>query len=200
MTGIQWAAEAMAAAQQRLDIATTNLANASSDAFQRLRARGTIARSGVRIRAVVDARPGALRPTGRPFDLAVNGGTLELRDARGTISRVGNARFSRDHFGALRDERGRVLLDASHRPLRVPSGARFYSDGTLRIGQRICGRIAIGARGRLDVGFAMTANVDAISEMVDLLAAQRSFEGAQRVIVRIEATRKKATDDVAQLQ
>jgi len=200
MTGIQWAAEAMAAAQQRLDIATSNLANASSDAFQRLRARGTIDRSGVRIRAVADTRPGALRPTGRPFDLAVSGGALQLRDARGATVRLTNARLVRDRFGALRDESGRVLLDASQRPLRVPPGARFYSDGTLRIGARLCGHLAIGARATLDIGYAMTANVDAISEMVDVLAAQRSFEGAQRAIARIEATRKKATDEVAQLQ
>ena len=200
MTGIQWAAQAMHAAQRRLDIATGNLANASSDAFQRLRARGSIDRHGVHIRAVADARAGALRPTGRPFDLAVRGGTLQVRDARGAIVRVENARFIRDRFGALRDPRGRVLLDAAQRPLRVPPGARFYSDGTLRIGARLCGRVGIAASATLDVGFAMTANVDAISEMVDVLAAQRSFEGAQRVITRIEATRKKATDEVAQLQ
>ena len=200
MTGIQWAAQAMHAAQQRLEIATGNLANASSDAFARLRARGTIDRFGVRIRAVPDPRSGALRPTGRPFDLVVRGGTLQVRDARGTIARVGNARFTRDRFGALRDPHGRVLLDVAQRPLRVPPGARFFSDGTLRVGERLCGRLAIGASATLDVGFVMTANVDAISEMVDVLAAQRSFEGAQRVISRIEATRKKATDEVAQLQ
>ena len=200
MTGIQWAAQAMHAAQRRLEIATGNLANASSDAFQRLRARGSIDRFGVHIRAVADARAGALRPTGRPFDIAVRGGTLQVRDARGAIARVGSARFTRDRFGALRDRRGRVLLDAAQRPLRVPPGARFYSDGTLRIGERLCGRVGIAASATLDVGFAMTANVDAIAEMVDVLAAQRSFEGAQRVISRIEATRKKATDEVAQIQ
>ena len=200
MTGIRWAAEAMAAAERRLDIATSNLANASSDTFQRMRAHGTIDRSGVRIRAVVDTRPGALRPTGRPFDLAVGGGTLQLRDARGAIVRLANARLARDRFGALRDERGRVLLDASQRPLRVPAGARFASDGTLRVGERTCGRIALAPHATLDVGYVMTANVDAISEMVDVLSAQRSFEGAQRTIVRIEATRKKATNEVAQLQ
>ena len=200
MTGIQWAAQAMHAAQRRLEIATGNLANASSDAFQRLRARGSIDRHGVHIRAVADPRAGALRPTGRPFDLAVRGGTLQVRDARGAITRIGNARFTRDRFGALRDPHGRVLLDAAQRPLRVPPGARFFSDGTLRIGERLCGRVGIAASATLDVGFAMAANVDAIAEMVDVLAAQRSFEGAQRIISRIEATRKKATDEVAQLQ
>ena len=200
MTGIQWAAQAMYAAQRRLDIATGNLANASSDGFARLRARGSIDRNGVHIRAVADTRAGALRPTGRPFDLAVRGGTLHVRDARGAVVRLGNARLTRDRFGTLRDPHGRVLLDASQHPLRVPPGARFFSDGTLRLGEQICGRLGIGARATLDVGFAMTANVDAISEMVDVLAAQRSFEGAQRVIARIEATRKKATDEVAQLQ
>jgi len=187
----------MGAAQRRLEIATANLANASTDGFARQRAVGSLDARGVHIHSVTDLRAGALRRTGRAFDLASIGGSLHLRDAAGVQSTVRSARLIRDRFGALRDSSGRVLLDISNRPLRVPLGARFYSDGTLRTNGGICGRIALAPHATLQTGFVESANVNAISEMLDVLTAQRSFEGAQRVITRIEATRKKATDDVA---
>src|SRR5579872_1651185 len=73
MDGIAWASSAMVAARTRLDIATENLANVSSDGFRRCLARGRISAHGVEITRVVSPDHGSLRHTGRPFDLAIVG-------------------------------------------------------------------------------------------------------------------------------
>lgn len=99
MDGIAWATSAMVAARTRLEIATENLANVSSDGFRRILARGSLTPDGV----------------------------------------------------------------------------------------------AIG-RERLNVGRHLKNNVDAIAEMIDVLAAERSFESAQKTVSAIDSSRQKAAD------
>ena len=99
MDGIAWAASAMVAARTRLEIATENLANVSTEGFRRILARGALTPGGVAI-----------------------------------------------------------------------------------------------ARERLGTGPHLKNNVDAISEMIDVLAAERSFESAQKTVSAIDASRQKAAD------
>ena len=109
MDGIAWAASAMVAARTRLEIATENLANVSSDGFRRIAARGFLTALGV---AIVPQR-----------------------------------------YNALREVPNRTL-DGLH-----------VSNG-----------------------------VDAISEMIDVLAAERSFESAQKAVTAIDVSRQKAAE------
>lgn len=99
MDGIAWATSAMLAARTRLEIATENLANVSSEGFRRILARGTLTPAGVVI---------------------------------------GHERASA----------------ATH----------------------------------------LKNNVDAISEMIDVLAAERSFESAEKAVSAIDISRQKAAD------
>ena len=94
-----WAASAMVAARTRLEIATENLANASTDGFARITARGILGARGVAI------------------------------------------------------ERERAAAVA-----HLPN------------------------------------NVDAIAEMIDVLAAERSFESAQKAVSAIDRSREKASE------
>lgn len=200
MDGISWAASAMVAARSRLDIATDNLANASSDGFRRHAARGVLTSSGVRIERVESFEQGALRRTGRPFDLALIGpGAFSVRDAAGNLAQTRNGAYTRDRFDRLCDDAGRVLLGARG-PVRVPEGATIESDGSIRKDSSLIDRIALGAKASVRSGFIESANVNAISEMVHVLTAQRSFESAQKVLSAIDATRQKASDDLARLK
>jgi flagellar basal body rod protein FlgG len=59
----------------------------------------------------------------------------------------------------------------------------------------------IAARGFLDATGVRVArersperDVDAISEMIDVLAAERSFESAQKAVVAIDLSRQKAAE------
>ena len=188
MDGITWAASAMVAARARLDIATHNLANTSSDGFRRTAARGSLDPRGVRITEVRSNAQGPLRRTGRPFDLAIVGsGTFSVRDARGVVAETRNGSFTRDPNGFVRDDGGRVLL-ARGVPLRLGSGEQ--------IGER--SDIVPGASVRS--GFLEASDVDAVSEMIDVLTAQRSFESAQKVVSAIDQTRQKASNELARLK
>ncbi|HEY8314430.1 MAG TPA: flagellar basal body rod C-terminal domain-containing protein [Candidatus Baltobacteraceae bacterium] len=172
MDGIEWAASAMAAAKTRLDIATQNIANGSSDGFRRAQARGSLTERGVRVDAVRDSAQGALRRTGRTDDFAIaGGGYFVVRDDRGRQAHSRNGAFVRDRFGHLRDALGRAF------------------EGT---------HLAPGASVRR--GFLESSNVNAIGEMIDVLTAQRSFETAQKTLSAIDQTRDKAANEVARLK
>lgn len=188
MDGISWAASAMVAARARLDIATHNLANSSSDGYRRSAARGVLGPSGVRIASVTAHAQGALRQTNRQFDLAIVGsGNFQVRDARGTVAETRNGSFTRDRNGLLRDDAGRVLL-AKGVPLHVASN------------ERLDGRNDLVPGASVRSGFVEASDVDAISEMIDVMTAQRSFESAEKIVSAIDQTRQKASNDLARLK
>ncbi len=200
MEAIDWAASAMSAARSRLDIAAENLANGSSDGFTKRRARGELTPFGVRIRSERDGGPGPLRHTGRDLDLAIAGaGAFSLRGPDGRITQARSGAFVRDRFGHLVDDRQRVLL-GERGPIAVPQGASIAPDGWIERGNTRLGRIPLPAGSSVRSGFLQASNVDAIGEMIDVLAAQRSFETAQKVLTAIDKTRERATTQVSDLK
>jgi len=54
--------------------------------------------------------------------------------------------------------------------------------------------LSLPAGARVVRGFLETAGVDAIAEMVDVLAAERSFESAEKAVAAIDASRRKAAE------
>jgi flagellar hook protein FlgE len=162
----------MIAARSRLEIATDNLANVSSDGFRASMARGKLTPHGVEIARVGTSDHGAYRRTGRPDDRAILGdGAFVLQSPDGTIVHTRNGAFERDRFGVLRDAAGRKLV------------------GTI---------LAPGSSVRSE--FLETSNVNAIAEMVGVLTSQRSFESAEKVLGAIDTVRQKSSDDVARIK
>ena len=200
MDGIAWVASAMKAARERLDVATQNVSNASTDGYRRLVARGLMHADGVEIQTAAQDAQGAFRRTGRPFDLAIAGdGSFQVRDRDGAITSTRSGSFTRDRFGYLRDDAGRTLT-ANGSPLRVPENATFEADGTVRSAGRVISRLPLAPGAALHAGVLESSNVDAIREMVDVLSAQRSFETAQKVFGAIDGTRDKAGNELARLK
>lgn len=200
MDGIDWAASAMRAARARLEIATGNLANVSSDGFARMVAHGSLGAHGVRIVARQSTEHGPLRHTGRDLDVAIVGdGDFHVRDASGRIIATRNGAFARDRDGTLRDDAGRVLL-GRHGPVRVPEGAAIDERGRVMLNGRELDAIPLERGARLRTGFLEAPNVNAIDEMVDVLTAQRSFESAEKVVAAIDGDRQKASNDVARIK
>lgn len=171
MDGIDWAASAMVAARTRLEIAADNLANVSSDGFRGTLARGVLTASGVAIERAPLRAQGALRHTGRDGDLAIVGaGAFRLRTPRGAFLESRDGAFTRGRDGRLRDDAGDVL-----------AGVRLARGSSVR------------------AGFLETANVDAVGQMVAMLAAQRGFESAEKAAGAIDDVRRKASSDVAKV-
>jgi flagellar basal-body rod protein FlgF len=190
----------MVAARTRLDIATGNLANVSTDGFEKAVARGVLTADGVRIERERPREHGSLQHTGRPFDLAIVGdGAFRVRDAGGHVSSTRNGAFTRDRDGALCDDAGRVLI-GTRGPVIVPDGATIDDRGAVMQNGKERNRLVLPEGSTVRSGFVETANVDAIGEMVDVLAAQRSFESAEKAVAAIDAVRQKSANDVARVK
>jgi flagellar basal-body rod protein FlgF len=200
MDGIDWAASAMSAARARLDISTTNLANVSSDGFRKVVARGALTAHGAAIVSQRSSEHGGLRRTGRDYDIAIVGdGAFRVRNSGGAISTTRNGAFTRAADGSLRTDAGAALLGLRG-PVRVPDGAKIDDAGRVMLAGKQIDRIIVGAGASLRTGFLESANVNAIDEMVNMLAAQRSFESAEKVVSAIDQTRQKASNDIARLK
>jgi flagellar basal body rod protein FlgG len=162
----------MVAARTRLDIATENLANVSSDGFHAALARGRLTANGVEIARVATRDHGAFRFTGRPYDFAIVGdGAFRVRGIDGHVSATRNGAFERDRDGRLCDAQGRVLI-----------GTTLAPGATVR------------------TGYLETSNVNAIDEMVGVLTSQRSFESAEKVVSAIDGVRQKSSNEVARVK
>jgi flagellar basal-body rod protein FlgF len=195
MDGMDWMASAMRAARAQLDVATHNLANASSDGFRRLRSTLVLDRRGLVARAEPTGEQGGIRETGRRFDLALLGAGSFAVD--GGSTRAGA--FIRDRDGWLRDGAGR-RLHGMHGPLRVSDGATIAADGLVREGELVVDRLSLPRGTTVRSGALEASNVDAIGETLAILRAQRAFETAQKTFVALDETRQKAVDDVGRLR
>ncbi len=174
----------MEAAQDRLDIATQNLANVSTQGYRRREAHGFLTARGALIRSVVSDEHGPIERTGRAYDLAIAGdGAFRVRDAGGGVALTRAGAFSRDAHGCLRDAHGRALVDAQNRAVHVAAGGIPTAE-----------QIGLPASSSLESGALEASSVNAIDEMVTVLTAQRAYEGAQKIASEIDETRKQSAD------
>src|SRR5665213_1594295 len=195
MDGQHWMASAMRAARAQLEIATHNLANASTDGFRRTAGATRITGDGLTVFERTVREQGAVRSTGRRFDLALLGeGTFAV----GT-TRTREGAFTRDHDGFLTDDRGRQL-HGTRGALRVSEDATIASDGAVHDRGRIVDRIPLPLGTRVQAGALETSTVNPIGETLAILAAQRAFETAQKTLLAIDATREKAANDVVRVR
>jgi len=191
---------AMHAAQARLDVSAGNLANISSDGFHKAIARTVLTDRGLTVKTAVESVPGALRRTGRTFDLALAGrGSLYVAGTNGRPLPSRGGAFERDASGHLIDDRGRLLL-GERGPLRIPPEAEIDSRGFVTAGGTSLGRLRMTPNAEVRAGFLEAANVDAVHEMIDVLGAQRAFETAQKTLSAIDDERQKDVDDVARVK
>jgi len=188
-------ASAMRAARAQLEIATHNLANASTGGFRKALAATALGERGLAVTEHTAHEQGAVRSTGRRFDLALLGeGAFRVGE---TSTREGA--FTRDRDGFLSDDRGRRLRGA-HGALRVSEDAAIEPDGSARDGGRVVDRIPLPRGTRVMAGALEASTVNPIGETLAILTAQRAFETAQKTLLAIDAAREKAANDVVRLK
>jgi flagellar basal-body rod protein FlgG len=218
--GLYISASGMLAELARQDQLANDLANASTPGYKADRASqhsfgelvvagGSLSLGSGIAELRTDLAPGALRETGEPLDLALDGdGFFAVQTAAGTRY-TRNGQFSIDAQGRLVTAAGRPVLGADGRPVEVgrADGVRVAENGTVTAGGRQVGRIAVvtladvrkegdslfaGTPGQpatataVRQGYLEASGIDAARAMVDMIVSMRAYEAGQRVLRAID--------------
>ena len=164
-----------------------------------------------------DTQAGTYLETGNPLDLALEGdGFFAVQDDAGRVRYTRAGEFVLDAEGTVRSPQGHALLRDDGAPFTIPptaSDIAVTTGGEIRVGAASLGTIQtvtvadVGQLVRLDgatfasdglavrpgearvrQGMLEASNVDAVGEMVELMAHVRLFESQQKAL--------KTTDDV----
>lgn len=200
--GIDWATQAMSAAEQKLTAASKNLANISTDGFAQLVVQVTARSNGLTTKTSSEATPGTLRNTGRPLDIAMVGpGAFHLAAGRSgggeATTRIGS--FFRDGDGYIVDRAGRFLLDGQGKSIRVGDDVEFGEDGSVRTGGKTVARLDVPGGTLVHSGFLEGSAVDSVSNMMRVIDANRSFESNEKALKMIDNLRAKESQ-IAELK
>lgn len=176
---------------------------------------------------LADQSQGAIVQTGRPLDVAIRGeGYFVVSTARGErYSRQGNFQVARD--GTLMTRDGDPLVGTDLRRIKLPAGAtdvNIAADGTVHVAGQPSGQLltvafkgtnalekegavlfrrAQGAAAAVPIPAAMEpgaleqSNMSAVTGMMDIVGASRSFDACQRVIDAFRDADRRAAMSIA---
>ncbi|HEY8417928.1 MAG TPA: flagellar hook-basal body protein [Limnochordales bacterium] len=173
-----------------------------------------------------DMTAGALRHTGNPLDMALEG------DGFFTVETPAGLRFTRDGRFTL-DGEGWLVTPEGHRvlgeagPIRVRGGTVHVTEqGEIWVDGALAGVLAIRtfadpqglvregsslwaatewsgepqpAAARVHAGYLEDSNVNVVMAMVELITAYRSYEANQRVIQAFDQTLGKAVNELGRV-
>ena len=156
---------------------------------------------------VTDVRPQALRATGQPLDLAVEGdGWFGVQTKQG-VRYTRNGSFSADAKGTLVDQLGNQVLGVGGKPVAVTEGtidptkvALFNLRNPVKQGDsNFTGQAGGQATGTVQSGSLEGSGVDPARAMIDLMASMRTMEATQRAITTIDTTLQQTSSQVGTL-
>jgi flagellar basal-body rod protein FlgF len=225
--GLFIAASGMAAELARQDQIANDLANAATPGYKADRSTQrqfnelllVNMRTGERIgelgtgvaidRTTTDLGPAAIKDTGRPLDLAVEGeGFFVVRTPAGERY-TRNGQFTRAADGTLATAQGAPVLGVDGQPVRVrPDGTVDSAQvrvvalqGAQKAGDNLfTGQAAAGPAGTARTGALEGSGTTPAKAMVDLMASMRAFEATQKAITTIDETLQKASTQVGAVQ
>jgi flagellar basal-body rod protein FlgG len=222
-----------------LRVAASNVSNAQSTGYRRqLQVRhadfATIAQTHAlgsaegrlpQTQMAVDTRPGTLKRTGEPLDVAIQGDGYFVVDTAAGAQLTRRGDFHVNDAGVLSAYTGDPVLGTSG-VLKIPSGTvQIAADGTVRAGTATVGQLRIvelgadsqlseGSNGLFEVrgmqpsesagaqlhqGFLETSNVQPVQEMMRMLETVRHFETGQRYMRAYDEMLDKAINDLGQI-
>ncbi len=229
MRGIVSTARTLAYYRKLQEVATHNVANASTDAFKagRMTARQLPGADYPVPVEQLDLEQGRLRDTGRPLDISLEGpGFLVVNTPRGErLTRGGSLRL--DASGCLMDGRGDPLVGAEG-PIRViGSQVEIRADGTVVVDGAGVGRLRVetvdeparllkegsgryvpdGTRHPVPEntvavrqGSVEEANLDPLLSMVELMTIQRSYGSNVEALKALDSVLGNVTNTVGRVQ
>lgn len=258
LKGLYTAYTGMVNEQNRMDILTNNLANASTVGFKK---EGSTSQSfdsiltvkikdqsvglqnvqklgtnnpGVKIgENYTDFTQGSFRVTDNTYDLALAGDgffTIEFTNKAGETSTMytRNGQFTLNREGYLVTQDGDYVLDTQNKRIQLNTllDSEIGSDGTITQAGRAVARIQVtdfedynylekygetyyrpveGAKttqADADVksGYLEMANVQVVSEMVNLISITRAYESNQKIIQAYDDTLETAVTQLGRIQ
>lgn len=169
-------------------------------------------------KTVTKFSPGKLKSTGEPFDLAIDGKGFFTIQARDGIHFTRNGNFTINGEGYLVNREGGLVL-GERGPIKL-SGDSFKvkTDGTILVDKKTVDQIRISwidpkelskvgstdfkavnplswhatDRPKIMQGFIEMSNVNAVKEMVQMIAIMRAFEAQQKLLQTQDQMRAKA--------
>lgn len=217
--GAYVALSGLRARADHLDRLAADIANGSTSGYKAQRGTTTEAERPVfdfALQAAVDVsrgperydfRTGAIAPTGRDLDFALEGRGFFVVDTPGGPRYTRNGHFTRAGDGSLITEDGHAVLGVDG-PIRLGEGELSVEpDGTIRTGAAIAGRLRIvdfadygglvresGSRfrapegvqpiaaegARLQSGAVERSNVSMVERIAELTEVTRTFEALQK--------------------
>ena len=153
----------------------------------------------------VDAKPGAIQPTGRALDLALEGDGLFAVETPAGVAYTRAGRFYRARDGVVRNGNGFALLGEDG-PIQIPDELlppgveiRVDEDGTVRAGGEVVGRLLLrdfpgfrGLRrvqGTLFIPTGAAAPVPAKARVLQKSLEQSNVQIVEQMVRTIEAVR-----------
>ena len=158
--------------------------------------------------------PGALKQTGEPLDVGLDGeGFLVVQTRTGTRY-TRNGQLVIDNQGRLATAGGLLVLDEKRQPFKVGSanGIAIATDGTVTSAGKVVAKLAVvsltkpvkqgdtlfsGTAGprplstKVVQGALEGSGINPITAMVDMLTSLRAFEAGQKAIQTIDETLQK---------
>ena len=202
---------ALEARMKMVDVIANNLANAQTTGFKRDFGRILESQDGFDVGTAIDLSPGDIISTKNDLDVAINGsGFFVVQTPQGVrYTRAGN--FSLDDKGDLVTKDGMKVLSTSDSPIHVGEGTISIQDtGAVTVdGNEVAALKIVNfkkteglqkegfhryiwngaaqdienvAEPKVKSGHLEHSNVNAIDEMVHLMAAYRDFESVQRTV------------------
>ncbi len=246
-TAANAAASSMALLEQMTEIVANNLANADTPGFQAMVAEvtggpavamlrssdagtaplGSVEGTPETITAAVDERPGTVRPTGNPLDLALDGpGYWEIATTTG-VALTRNGAFQVDGTGRVVTASGDAVMGTGG-PIIIPPGTHsivIASDGTVSADGSVVGQFQIAAspaptalvpfggglyrsttpivaaatQARVVQGALETSNVSSVQEMVRLITILRTYQSATQALNLDDATKTLSSQTVGEV-
>lgn len=202
---------ALEARMKMVDVIANNLANAQTTGFKRDFGRILQSESGFDVGTAVDLSSGDLIATRNDLDVAINGpGFFAVQTPQG-VRYTRNGSFALDDKGDLVTKDGMKILSTSDTPINVGEGAISIMDtGVVTAdGNEIASLKIVNFKNteglqkeglhrfiwngspqdvenapepKVKSGHLEHSNVNAIDEMVHLMAAYRDFESVQRTV------------------
>jgi flagellar basal-body rod protein FlgF len=221
--GLYIAASGMIAEQLRQDQIANDLANASTPGYKADRVTqssfgdlllsntstgqviGPLGMGAFADRMVTNLAPQALRETGEPLDLAIEGeGFFGVQTPQG-VRYTRNGQFTASPQGTLVDQLGNQVLGAGGQPVRldgrgqIPPGTVgvFAVANPVKQGDNLFTGAAGGqAAGTVRSGALEGSGIDPARTMVDMIASFRAYEANQKVITTIDDTLRRTASQV----